>query len=87
MEDLFTRLLAFYHISHEDYRSLTAPVNEHNFAANHYFKDMMECVTLVKEMVDNHKKIFIYGDYDCDGIMAISILVKMFSYVMSMVMV
>ena len=80
MEDLFTRLLAFYHISHEDYRSLTAPVNEHNFAANHYFKDMMECVTLVKEMVDNHKKIFIYGDYDCDGIMAISILVKMFSY-------
>ena len=80
MEDLLTRLLNFYHLSYDDYRSLTAPVDEHDFALGHSFKDMAECVNLVKTMVEEKKKIFIYGDYDCDGIMAISILVKMFSY-------
>ena len=80
MEDLLTRLLNYYHLSQADYEQLNVPVDETNFAFGHSFKNMEESVLLVKEIVDQKKKIFIYGDYDCDGIMAISILVKMFSY-------
>ena len=44
----------------------------------HAFKDMDNCIKVVKEAMGKKQKIFIYGDYDCDGIMSISILVKMF---------
>ena len=81
MEDLFKRLLDYYQISEDDYRSLTMPVNEDNFFLGHSFAQMNECVQVVKEAVANHKKIFIYGDYDADGIMSVSILVKMFDYI------
>ena len=80
MESLFTRLLDYYQISEDDYRLLTMPVNQDNFATGHSFKDMAKCVAMVKAAVKVNKKIFIYGDYDADGIMSVSILVKMFSY-------
>lgn len=78
MNNLFNRLLAYYHINENDYRLLTMDITEDNFAEGHSFKDMDNCVRVVKEAIANNKKIFIYGDYDADGIMSISILVKMF---------
>ena len=80
MEDLLTRLLYFYHLNKDEYQSLIAPVDESNFAIGHSFKDMDKCVALVEEVITEKKKIYIYGDYDCDGIMSVSILAKMFSY-------
>lgn len=80
METLFKRLLDYYQINEDDYKKLIAPVSEENFDAGHSFKDMDNCVRVVKEAMDKKEKIFIYGDYDCDGIMSISILVKMFAY-------
>ena len=80
MEQLFKRLLDYYQIDENDYQKLIAPVNEDNFAMGHEFKDIDKCVEVVKRAINEKKKIFIYGDYDCDGIMSISILVKMFSY-------
>ena len=76
MKSLFDRLLDYYHINEDDYRLLTMDVNKDNFAEGHEFKDMANCVRVVKEAVDSKKKIFIYGDYDADGIMSVSILVK-----------
>ena len=81
MESLFKRLLAYYHISEDDYALLTMDVNEDNFASGHSFNSMDECVRIVKEAVRDNKKIFIYGDYDADGIMSVSILVKMFKMI------
>ena len=81
METLFKRLLDYYQIDEEQYSSLTMPVNQDNFALGHTFKDMDRCVAIVKDVVAQNKKIFIYGDYDADGIMSVSILVKMFSYI------
>ena len=81
MKSLFDRLLAYYHISEDDYRLLTMEVTKDNFAGDHEFDDMADCVRVVKEAVDNKKKIFIYGDYDADGIMSVSILVKMFKMI------
>ena len=81
MKSLFERLLDYYHISEDDYRLLTKEVTKDNFDAGHKFKDMEQCVQVVKDAVNNNKKIFIYGDYDCDGIMSVSILVKMFKMI------
>ena len=81
MDSLFNRLLKYYHISEDDYRLLTMDVNEDNFALGHAFENMEQCVNVVKEAVKNNKKIFIYGDYDADGIMSVSILVKMFQMI------
>ena len=80
MEDLFKRLLDYYQITEDDYHLLTMEVDETNFYLNHSFKDMDKVVEIVKSAMKDHKKIFIYGDYDADGIMSVSILVKMFSY-------
>ena len=81
MKSLFDRLLEYYGISLDDYRLLTSEVTKDNFDAGHEFIDMDNCVRVVKEAVGNNKKIFIYGDYDCDGIMSVSILVKMFKMI------
>ena len=80
MESLFKRLLDYYQISEDEYRSLTMPVTEDNFYLGHTFKDMDKCVEVVRTAIKENKKIFIYGDYDADGIMSVSILVKMFQY-------
>lgn len=44
-------------------------------------KDMDKAVEVINEAVDNYELICIYGDYDCDGITATSIL---FNYLESM---
>ena len=81
MESLFKRLLAYYDLSEDDYRLLTKDVTEDNFADGHTFDKMDECVSALKEAINNKKKIFIYGDYDADGIMSVSILTKMFQMI------
>ena len=80
MESLLNRLLTYFQISESEYQKLLAPVSEENFAMGHSFKDIDKCVEVVRRAMKENKKIYIYGDYDCDGIMSISILVKMFSY-------
>ncbi len=73
---LLDRLLEYYQIDKNQYDELIAPVTEESFAAGHYFKRMDEAVNIVKEAINNKDKIFIYGDYDADGIMSTSIVVK-----------
>ena len=75
-DTLFTRLLNYYHISEDDYLEKTRDVSISNFALGHEFKRMDEAVNLVKEAIKNKDKIFIYGDYDADGIMSTSIITK-----------
>ena len=43
------------------------------------FKNMVEVVNRIKKAIANKEKIMVYGDYDCDGVCATSILVKIFS--------
>ncbi len=40
-----------------------------------------EVYTRIMEAIENHEKICVYGDYDCDGILATSILVKAFNMI------
>ena len=73
---LFERLLDYFHINEDDYKELIAPVTIESFARNQKFERMEDAVKLVKEAIDNKDKIFIYGDYDADGIMSTSIVAK-----------
>ena len=75
-DTLFERLLKHYKIDEQGYKDLIAPVTIDSFAAGHEFKDMDKAVALTKEAIANKDKIFIYGDYDADGIMSTSIVVK-----------
>ncbi|MBQ1895016.1 MAG: single-stranded-DNA-specific exonuclease RecJ [Clostridiales bacterium] len=42
------------------------------------YKDMDKAVDLIVHAVQTGKKILVYGDYDCDGVTATSILVRFF---------
>lgn len=75
-ETLLERLLNHYQIDMNEYERITSPVSIDSFLDGHSFKDMDKAVALVKEAVANKDKIFIYGDYDADGIMSTSIVTK-----------
>ena len=79
-QSLFQRLLDFYHISEQEYQKIIAPVSADTFACGHQFDHIKEAVELVNDVMKENGKVFIYGDYDADGIMGTSILVKMFNY-------
>lgn len=79
-QELFARLLNYYHIDEQEYQRITSPVSSSLFAHGHQFDHINEAVQLVKDVMKQNGKIFIYGDYDADGIMGTSILVKMFMY-------
>ena len=79
-KSLLERLLDYYQISYEDYLKITQNTSLLSFSDGHQFNDIDKAVNLVKEVIANKGKIVIYGDYDADGIMGTSILVKMFQY-------
>ena len=71
-------LLNYYHISLDDYQELIAEYSLDNFTDGHSFKDISLAKDIALNALKNKKRIIIYGDYDADGIMGTSILVKMF---------
>ncbi len=42
------------------------------------FNDMRKAVDIICEVMENKGKILVYGDYDCDGVTATSIMVRYF---------
>lgn len=79
-KSLLEKLLDYYKITYEEYRYITRDLKVDSFLENHKFDDIDKAVNLVKEVIANKGKIMIYGDYDADGVMGTSILVKMFQY-------
>ena len=79
-KSLLERLLDYYHINYEQYLLMNKDVSLLNFRDGHEFNDIDNSVKLVKDIISKKGKIIIYGDYDADGIMGTSILVKMFEY-------
>lgn len=80
MKDLFQRLLDYYSITEDEFNCLNKDVNPQSFVNNYRFDNVKEAVKLVNSAIQNKKKIHIYGDYDADGIMGTSILVKTLQY-------
>jgi single-stranded-DNA-specific exonuclease len=42
------------------------------------YNDMRKAVDIINETIDSQGKVLVYGDYDCDGVTATSILVRYF---------
>lgn len=80
MKTLLDKLLEYYHISYDEYLYKTRDVSIEDFYLGHAFDNAEESIKLVKEVMAENGKIIVYGDYDCDGVMGTSILVKMFQY-------
>ena len=79
-KSLLERLLDYYQLSYEDYLKITSSTSLASFSNGHQFDDIASAVKLVKDVMKDHGKIVVYGDYDADGVMGTSILVKMFQY-------
>ena len=79
-QSLFERLLDFFKITKEQYDHITRDVEITDIPSFLNLPNILEAVELVKNHIKNNKKILIYGDYDADGVMATSILVKAFEY-------
>ena len=79
-KSLLEKLLSFYHISYDEYTTLIKDFSLDDFASGHQFDDIENATNLVKDVIASKGKIIIYGDYDADGVMGTSILVKMFQY-------
>ena len=74
----FNALLDYYDITKEEYASLIKEETLDSFTNGHEFKNISKAKDIALNAVKNKKRIIIYGDYDADGIMGTSILVKMF---------
>lgn len=79
-QDFFHLLLDYFQITEEEYRYLNEPVSLDNFTDGYSFKNIDKAVELAKSAIKNKYRILIYGDYDADGIMGTSILVKTFKH-------
>lgn len=77
---LLQKLLDYYQINYDQYLNLNKEVSLSTFSDGMHFEQIESAIKLVREIQKNNGKILIYGDYDADGIMGTSILVKMFQY-------
>jgi len=78
MLDFLNKLLNYYNISYFDYLSLKKDVDFSDIKDPIVMKDIEETASYFKKAIKDNKKIIIYGDYDCDGIMATSIMYLIF---------
>ena len=74
MERLFKELLNYYHLSEADYHLMSLPLDEVHLLEPTSIKGMNRVKSRIFESIKNNEKIIIYGDYDCDGISATSIM-------------
>jgi len=68
------KILNYYSLSEVDYENLTKDVTISDLPNPFKYENMEGCVSFIKKQIELNKKILIYGDYDCDGVMATSIV-------------
>lgn len=78
MKSFLEKILSYYSLNQADYEFLIKENSYDDLPNFNIFKNIKETVSFLNDAVAKNKKILIYGDYDCDGIMSTSILFKMF---------
>ena len=76
--DFLTKLLSALNIKEEEYYSLIQDKNIDDIESPQNFYNVNKAKERILKAIKNNEKIVIYGDYDCDGISATSILVLAF---------
>lgn len=72
------KILSHFNLSLDDYNIMTMPIDINSIESPNNFKNIDEVTSRINAAIKNDEKIMVYGDYDCDGICATSILVKTF---------
>lgn len=80
MKSLFDRLLEYYNLTKDEYEKMQKE-DEQSLPSFNVFPKINEVVSYFKNAISSNKKILIYGDYDCDGIMSTSIMMSLFDKV------
>lgn len=78
--DFLGKLLKYYNLDINDYNELTKEVKKEDLLSLSNFHHGEKTLECLKKHIENGSKIIIYGDYDCDGMMATSILKIAFKY-------
>lgn len=72
------KLLKAMNLSLEEFNQLTKDVTLQDIENPLNFNSIEIACDRIKSAIENKEKIMIYGDYDCDGICSVSILVNTF---------
>ena len=78
MEQFLKQLLNYYGMNELEYNSLKKDPSEVILKDPFSILGMDRTVERIKRAISNKEKIIIYGDYDCDGISATTIMYKTF---------
>ncbi len=76
--DFLTALLNYYRLSKERYDLMTRPLAFEDLRFDRRVSEIKPLIVRIQKAIQNKEKIIVYGDYDCDGIMSTSIIVKVF---------
>lgn len=78
MQSFLNKLLAYYNLSKEDFATLSKSIEDIKLLDPNSISGMEKIKNRILKAIGNKEKIIVYGDYDCDGISATSIMVKTF---------
>lgn len=76
--DFKEKLLDYFHLSEDDFNDLSKPLNEIKLLDPNSIESMSKIRERIFSAIKNNEKIIVYGDYDCDGVSATTIVVKTF---------
>ena len=77
MKDFLTKILEYYDLDPSSYLDMIKEPSYESLKDSNFFDGIEDVALYLKQAIDEKKKILIYGDYDCDGIMATSIIFNM----------
>lgn len=78
MESFQSKILSYYSLSEEAYAILAKAPSFSSLPDISSNEEVKKAITGLKELKEKGKRILIYGDYDCDGVSASSILLRSF---------
>jgi single-stranded-DNA-specific exonuclease len=76
--EFLDKLLTHFNLTKEEYEKLSLPLDEVHLIDPDSIEGMAKTKSRILKAIENKEKIIVYGDYDCDGICATSIMAKTF---------
>ncbi len=72
--DFFHKLLNFFHLDEEGYAEFSTPFSFSKIPSISSFGCVKKAIKRLEKAKEGNENVLIYGDYDCDGVMAASIM-------------
>ena len=76
--DFKQKLLDYFSLNVDDFNEMSKPIEEVKLLDPNSIESMAKIKERIFRAIENKEKIIVYGDYDCDGVSATTIMVKTF---------